>query len=192
MRPADAVGAVPGECDDVGVNEPTAPVAQVCQVCREPLGYFLLIDSRDGAHQGEWRHGHAADHEAVPVPRMETIQVNVICDFCSSPSPAGSPSWIYPTVAFAGGSTDALAHIRDEGDGWGACDRCARLIEAGDYDGLRTRAASILARRNNIPSSQFDTYAAGVGAVFETFRAARSGPRVLADPVTGRPVPDQG
>lgn len=157
-------------------------------MCREPLGYYVLIDSRDGAHTGEWRHGHVADHAAVPVPRQETIQVNVICDFCSSPSPAGAPSWIYPTAAFAGGSTDDLAHIRDDGDGWGACDRCARLIEADNYEGLLTRAASILARRNAVPDSQFQQYAAGVAAVFATFRAARNGGRMLADPVTGRPV----
>jgi hypothetical protein len=53
-----------------------------------------------------------------------------LCDFCSSPAPA----WRYPAVTF----TD-LCGSRSVDD-WLACEKCHRLIEAGDRGGLARRS----------------------------------------------------
>jgi hypothetical protein len=65
-----------------------------------------------------------------------------ICDFCSSPSVV----WRYPcedfslTLVFEHKSGNRLPFAWDSADGWAACEICASLIEAEDWDGLATRS----------------------------------------------------
>lgn len=64
----------------------------VCKVCVEPLNRFTL------GGVPEWRHPEIDrdyGHEPDPMPRLEAIGVNYLCDFCCK---GGVPvEWIYPT-----------------------------------------------------------------------------------------------
>ena len=62
----------------------------------------------------------------------------LLCDFCSEPSPA----WCYPAETFIAMTIGPVASTSD--GGWAACDECHRLIEADDRQALADRSATLL------------------------------------------------
>lgn len=117
-----------------------AAAQHICATCRQPLSH---VRYDDGAT--EWRHGiEPSGHTAQPVPRVEMDEhlLNPLCDFCMT---AGTreASWVYPTQEFEVQDDSGNTLNIDDGQGWGACKTCYRLIEADNWDALAARAATL-------------------------------------------------
>ena len=89
-----------------------------------------------------------------------------VCDFCTGPD----PTWEYPCQDFQ--SSPFATSLGS----WAACEACALLIEAGDWDELRDRA---LAGAPKIPSiAPDDPRSLTIMAeIHQEFRANRNGER---------------
>jgi len=121
----------------------TAPLPHVCRQCHQPLSSVRLAESNDGV----WVHVQPdADHAVDPVPRHEVNESSVlpVCDFCNTPS-AMETSWVYGARKFEMHiSGEGFDHIgSDDGEGWGACEKCHQLITRGDRTRLAARAATL-------------------------------------------------
>jgi hypothetical protein len=55
-----------------------------------------------------------------------------VCDFCG----ADGPVWEYPVTAEIKATLPSGRTFNAGDSEWAACDRCARLVDAGDYAGL--------------------------------------------------------
>ena len=165
------------------------PVAHICAVCRQPLSFTQQWDG--GVEMTAWVHSGPVDHETQPVPRVESDEARLqpVCDFCGTQSDVGT-SWVYPARAFemtGANETESLTQV-DDGEGWGACARCHRLIEADQRDALATRAANIAMRRQGLEAGDERAFQQMMGAVrqaHELFFATRSGPAFPAREFTG-------
>ena len=62
----------------------------------------------------------------------------LLCDFCSEPS----PTWCYPAETFIAMEVGPVASASD--GGWAACEECHRLIETDDRQGLADRSVALL------------------------------------------------
>jgi hypothetical protein len=72
----------------------------------------------------------------------------LVCDFCSTPSPA----WRYPALSFI--VAEYKTPVQQAVGDWAACEECHQLIEAGNAAALALRSADllILAHPEMLPS----------------------------------------
>lgn len=92
----------------------------------------------------------------------------MVCDFCSSVD----VTWAYPAGDF---QPDPDLPQASAG-GWAACEPCAELIEAGDWEGLTDRATDAAVKRSGgvLDASFIRPQLRQLYAVFSEFR---TGPR---------------
>lgn len=133
----------------------------------------------------EWRHGvEPAGHLVIPIPRAESYEHDLrpVCDFCMTTSDRES-SWLYPTEQFHIEDDDGNVVNIDDGEGWGACARCHRLIEAGNWDALAARAATLMADRH--PDRSYEMCSEVVTVAHSTFQRVRVGDPIPATEYEG-------
>lgn len=101
-----------------------------CRTC----GYILNINA---FNQPEHPSTAPSDHPVDAAPSY-MVKLVELCDFCTT----NQSPWVLPVKSFAvypGGES--------LGD-WAACQECAELINADDWDGLTRRAIEHYQRRN--------------------------------------------
>lgn len=94
----------------------------------------------------------------------------LLCDFCSEPS----PTWCYPAETFIAMEVGPVASASD--GGWAACEECHRLIEAGDRRALADRSAALLIVANPDFASVSDDLRRQLGDLHKGFFDHRLGP----------------
>lgn len=148
----------------------------ICATCRQPLSQ-VRYDTGDS----EWRHGNetTTDHPAQPVPRAEMDErlLQPVCDFCMTIS-TREASWVYPTQEFEVQDDTGHTWNIDDGQGWGACSTCHRLIEAEKWDQLAARAATLGEKRH--PGVPFETLQERSALAHRAFQMARDGQAIPA------------
>lgn len=94
----------------------------------------------------------------------------LLCDFCSEPSPA----WCYPAETFIAMTIGPVASASD--GGWAACDECQRLIEVGDRQALADRSAALLIVANPEFAAASEELRRQLGDLHRGFFDHRRGP----------------
>ena len=104
-----------------------------CGVCGHVLNRYT------GSFGETWIHSLETDndHPAVPVP-VDSIHTTFMCDFCL----AENARWALPVEDYTAAPTG-----QNVGD-WAACDVCASLLQADDWDTLTNRAVEAMQRRH--------------------------------------------
>lgn len=114
-------------------------LAHICDVCHQPLSYHTA--SAGGSRESWWEHSHVDalvnlrdDHKPQPVPVVEMPETLIVgvCDFCSGID----PPWAYRVADFDALRSEDGKTVYSSVADWAACDRCADLIDAEDWDGL--------------------------------------------------------
>lgn len=113
-------------------------------------------------------------HDEGGVTRVERTDGKVVCDFCL----ARNPCWEYPASLVAVDAHPAIDYSDDE---WAACERCSRLIERGDINGL-ARYMVLMQPVNEPPGAglvypPLVTQLAVTISNVQRFMLARTGPR---------------
>lgn len=141
------------------------PPPHHCRICGDVLNVFV----EEPSGEVHWFHGAPQPaHEPEPVPTMESpSKVHPVCDFCSAPN----PPWGYLSADFAMGGIEAWR----AGEGWSACDACADLIDAGDWDGLTERTLHSFGRKFG---GDTDAIRPMIAALHSQFRDAKMSGRV--------------
>lgn len=104
----------------------------VCETCRVPLTRLMDVDGGIvWLHTQNWNH---YDHVPIPAAGTETDQPNSICDFHGD---TAELTWVFTGDRIQVPLGDTL---HDYGANWSACNECAELIRAQDYQGLLRRA----------------------------------------------------
>jgi hypothetical protein len=116
-----------------------------CGVCGHVLN---LYEGSFG--QQTWIHVLETDndHPAVPVP-VDSIHTKFMCDFCLSEN----ARWALPVEDYR--SSDNGENVGD----WAACDECAEMLRANDWNRLTTKALKAMRARHPegpIKRSSFD------------------------------------
>lgn len=115
-----------------------------CGVCGHVLN---LYEGSFG--QKTWIHVLETDndHPVVPVP-VDSIHTKFMCDFCLSENAL----WALPVEDYQSSATG-----QNVGD-WAACNECAELIRANDWNTLTTKAHTAMLKRHpegNIKRADF-------------------------------------
>ena len=159
-------------CGAIGRRNLRCVEQHICATCRQPLSH---VQPSDGA-PGFWKHGvEPVDHPAAPVPRREMDEEHLkpVCDFCTTPGNRET-SWVYPTQPFEVQDEDTGQVFNiDDGQGWGACAACHKLIQTGNPDALAARSATLREKRN--PGVRFEKVLEPTRAAHETFFLAYTG-----------------
>jgi len=107
-----------------------------------PDFYFTV---EGGQTHGPYSSSEAAREAAKPFAEEGlhcTIhRTDPVCDFCSDPHEQITNRYHVPDFGLAGMATNPKDDVgwASKGD-WAACEKCHRLIEAGDRDGLSRRS----------------------------------------------------
>lgn len=104
-----------------------------CGVCGHVLNRYT------GSFGETWIHSLEKDndHPPVPVP-VDSIHTTFMCDFCL----AENARWALPVEDYTAAPTG-----ENVGD-WAACDVCASLLQADDWDGITSRAVAAMQERH--------------------------------------------
>src|SRR5262245_17305781 len=122
----------------------------MCSVCHQVL--VAIEDLTTG--RVAWEHTGVAPSGCVlflPVP-VDPDVVLQFCDFCSSPTPRAG-GWVVRCEPFGHGLVDedsgqlVGALTGDDGQ-WDACEVCADLIRAGQWDALAEHAVYSFTRKH--------------------------------------------
>lgn len=124
-----------------------------------------------------WRHAvEPAGHQVEPVPELETVGVQGLCDFCGVAAPS-SEAWLYPTRPVASGIADGRgSQLVLNGDAWLGCGQCSAIIETGLVGRLTARCASVAVGRAPAGEDYSEIFELLL-PLFEEFTRSRSGAR---------------
>lgn len=163
--------------DDMVAN---APIPHHCRTCSAGLNLVIIVDAGTNVHKN-WRHVFPADHPPDPVPDVEMpgTELEGVCDFCSAPN----PRWGYKADNFASPAgfdvPSGTEFAYGSAGGWAACDTCADLIDADDFDALLRRALDhINATRPPLPPELDAGRRIHLSSIYAQFRATKSSGRL--------------
>lgn len=106
----------------------------ICGVCRRVLSRMI-----EGGVV-TYIHSHDTNHDPDPMPQREMLTVDLVCDFCSAPTPEAQ-LWTVLTTNFI----ERIGNLDYEaGEDWAACPFCADLIRTGQWDSLSEHALRTL------------------------------------------------
>lgn len=152
---------------------PQRPLDYYCGTCR----YALERETWNDGTPERFTHPAAViqyiePHDPNPVPMVELIELNMVCDFCSAPN----PSWMLRFAAAVALAVALPGHVRtdDFGDWWAACGNCRLDVKAGRFEAL---AARYEARH---PDTSARQALAGIGPIWRvlhTYGVAQEVPR---------------
>lgn len=105
-----------------------------CGVCGHVLNLYTGTFGQE-----TWIHvlDSDNDHPPVPVP-VDSIHTKFMCDFCLSEN----ARWALPVEDYQ--SSDKGQNVGD----WAACDECAEMLRAGDWNKLTTKAVKAMRARH--------------------------------------------
>lgn len=114
----------------------------ICRICLRPLAHVVTEGYR--GHVGTWQHHEVdrkhEDHKPEVVTLAELppgTRIRYRCDFCLDED----------VVRVLRARDFAVAREHGSVGNWGACEPCADLIDAGDWDALATRASEAHCKR---------------------------------------------
>lgn len=125
--------------------------SRVCAICRTVLNHRVPDDPQQ---EDTWEHTFSyisevgePDHEPVPVPTAEFLEIEAVCDFCSAHEVKFNYRFVesgYVVQDVAGATVAKGGMSRD----WAACSGCARLIDARNINGLVARVVKSYRRKH--------------------------------------------
>ncbi len=164
----------------------TPPIPHHCRTCERPLEFKVEWYPTGGTIY-RWQHitfdpngPLPFPHDVDPVPDVEQPDTEVlgVCDFCSAPNPRwGYKARDFETVSYLT-LPPAGAGLTENSYGsagaWAACDECADLVDADDFDGILDRAmAGNPSARLALTQGEIDARRGGLAAMFRNFKAAK-------------------